>query len=55
MRFITMEINLTEFGMMNYKKILAIIFHYFKTVRDDWMDPEKGQERDQIIPLFREC
>ena len=53
MRFITMEIDLTQNGMKNYKKILAIVFEYFRTVHDDWLDPEK--DRNEVVPLFKEC
>ena len=34
MRFVTMEIAMTEVGLENYKKVLAIIFRYFEIVHD---------------------
>ena len=36
-RFVTVEITLTELGLENYKKIIAVIFEYFKIVKDQWL------------------
>ncbi len=36
-RFITMEMTLTELGLENYKKIIAVTFEYFQIIKDQWL------------------
>ena len=36
-RFISLELKLTEHGLKEYEKVLAIVFEYFKVVKDDWL------------------
>ena len=44
MRFITCQFNLTDKGLDCYDKVLAIIFEYFRLVRDDWLADGKEIE-----------
>lgn len=37
MRFITCSVNLTDKGLVCYDKVLAIIFEYFRLVREEWL------------------
>ena len=37
MRFVTFELVLTETGLENYQKVLAIAFEYFRVVKDEWL------------------
>ena len=48
MRFITCQYTLTDKGMSEYQKVLAIIFEHFRLVRDEWL--ADGTE----IPFFDE-
>ena len=34
---LSIEFELTEAGLLNYKKILALIFAYIDKVRDEWL------------------
>ena len=36
-RLLTLEIELTFEGLKNYKKVIAIVFEYFRIVREDWL------------------
>ena len=36
-RLLTCEIDLTYEGLKNYKKVIAIVFEYFRIVREDWL------------------
>ena len=47
-RMFMLEIDLTESGMKNYKKVLALTFEYFKIVKDKWLIKKN-------IDLFNEC
>ena len=48
-RLFTFEINLTDSGIKNYKKVLAIAFEYLRVVKDEWLTDGKG------VDLFNEC
>ena len=48
MRFMTVELVLTQTGLQNYEKVLAITFEYLRKVREEWL-PE-GEE----ILFFKE-
>ena len=37
MRFITCQYNLTDKGLKCYEKVLAIIFEYYRLVREEWL------------------
>ena len=37
MRFITFEYGLTDLGLENYQKVIAIIFEYFRKVSEEWL------------------
>ena len=37
MRFISCSVNLTDKGLNCYDKVLAIIFEYFRLVREEWL------------------
>ena len=36
-RLCTLEIDLTFEGLKNYKKVIAIVFEYFRIVREEWL------------------
>ena len=48
MRFITVELTLTDTGLENYQKVLALVFEYLRKVREEWL--ADGQE----ILFFKE-
>ena len=39
---ISIEFDLTETGIANYQKVLALIFEYIRTVKDLWLQKGKG-------------
>ena len=43
----SIEISLTEFGLQNYSKVLAIVFEYFKIVQEEWLS-------DNMLNFFEE-
>ena len=47
--FINFNLVLTENGIKNYKKVLALTFEYFRIVKDEWIG------KRQRIHLFEEC
>ncbi len=36
-RYLTLEIQLTDHGLIEYERVLAIIFEYIKIVKDEWL------------------
>ena len=36
-RFISFELELTEFGLKNYKQVLALVFEYIRKIKDEWI------------------
>ena len=36
-RFITLSTDLTEQGLINYQKVIAIVFEWIRTVKDEWL------------------
>ena len=48
-RFITIQAGLTEEGIINFRKVLALILRFFSEVTDKWL--ASGEELD----LFKEC
>ena len=36
-RFITIQLGLTEHGIVNYKKVLALALEFFRIVREEWL------------------
>ena len=46
---ISCELSLTNNGIKNYKKVLALFLEYFRVVRDEWLAD------GQPIDLFKEC
>ena len=48
-RFISISLELTSNGIVNYKKVLALVLEYFRVVREIWLD------KDEPIDLFNEC
>ena len=45
-KLLMFDFTLTETGMKDYKKVLAIIFEYIRKVREEWLSAG--------IPLFEE-
>lgn len=45
---LSIEFELTEAGLLNYKKVLALIFAYIDRVRDEWL------AAGEALPLFEE-
>ena len=36
-RFLTFEVMLTESGLKNYEKVIAVVFDYLRIVKDVWL------------------
>ena len=36
-RFLTLELVLTQSGLQNYEKVLAIVFEYLRKIRNEWV------------------
>ena len=47
-KFFTIEIELTEKGMKNYQKVIALFFEYLRKVKEEWLANE------QTIDFFNE-
>ena len=39
---VSTELQLTQHGMQNYEKVLALIFEYFRLIKDEWLADGKG-------------
>ena len=37
-RFFTIEIDVTESGILAFKEVIAIVFEYFRKLRDEWLN-----------------
>ena len=48
-RIISIEIDLTEKGITNYKKVIALVIEFFKVASEEWLAD------GQSIDLFNEC
>ena len=48
-KFITVQAKLSENGVTNYKKVIALILEFFKTVKERWLADGK------TIDIFNEC
>ena len=40
-RLITISLGLTNSGILNYKKVFAVILEFFRIVREDWLAGNK--------------
>ena len=40
-RLVTFELELSESGLANYKKVLAFVFEYLKKVKEEWLKDGK--------------
>ena len=47
-RLLTLDFELTEQGILNYQKILALTFAYLKLVRENWLT------EGTMLDLFKE-
>ena len=50
-RMVTIDIRLSEKGLKNYQRVLALVFEYMKITRDNWL---KGREKQREFHLFHE-
>ena len=48
-RLITVQVSLTENGLINYKKVIALVLEFFKIVQEQWLADGNS------IDLFTEC
>ena len=37
-RLFTVEIDVTESGMLAYQEVIALVFEYFRKLKDEWLD-----------------
>ena len=47
-KMFTVEFELTETGMLAYRELIALMFEYFRKVKDEWL------EGDKPLDLFEE-
>ena len=47
-RLFTVEIELTETGILAWKEVIAFVFEYFRKARDEWL------VNDEPLTLFEE-
>ena len=36
-RLFTVEVDVTESGILAYQEVIAIVFEYFRKLRDEWL------------------
>ena len=36
-RLFTVEVDVTESGIIAYQEVIAIVFEYFRKLRDEWL------------------
>ena len=47
-KMFTVEFELTETGMLAYRELIALMFEYFRKIKDEWL------EGDKSLDLFEE-